>query len=286
MEIDEVLRRFESMLSRGMVNEAGRYLEDMAAKSESAGDRLTAASCFNELTGFWRVCGREEKSCAAAERALALLAESGCGDGIDYATAMLNYATAKAAFTRIPEALRLYRRVEARYRELLPAVDYRWASLYNNMAQALLKSGNRKEAADCFEKSLRLLEQMEGVDSETATCNTNIAFCLLAENRKSEAGERLERAEAIFRSLPGDPHYDSVLSCRGQLQYMEGQYAESAECYRRLAENIEKRFGRNLNYATACRNCAKACAAAGLGAEAERYRRLAESAGRHENEGG
>lgn len=286
MEIDEVLRRFESMLSRGMVNEAGRYLEDVAVKSEGEGDPLTAASCFNELIGFWRVCGRKEKSCAAAERALALLSESGLCGGIDHATAMLNYAAAKAAFKRIPEALRLYRSVEARYRELLPAVDYRWASLYNNMAQALLKSGKSKEAADFFEKSLRLLEQLEGVDSETATCNTNIAFCLLAENRKGEAREHLERAEAIFRSLPGDPHYDGVLSCRGQLKYMEGQYVESAEYYRLLAENIEKRFGRNMNYATACRNCAKACAAAGLEEESQRYRRLAESAGRHEDEGG
>ena len=58
---------------------------------------------------------------------------------------------------------------------------------------------------------------------------------------------------------------------------MLGRYAESAEAYRELASNIERRFGRSPNYAAACRNCAKACAAAGLDPEAARYRRLAES---------
>ena len=154
----------------------------------------------------------------------------------------------KRQFRELPEALSLYRRAEAVYRELLPASDYRFASLYNNMAQAMLKSNDVKGAADHFAKSLSLLEKMTDVESEIATCNTNMAFCLLAEKRLDEARVRLERAEAIFRALPGDdPHYDSTLSCRGQLEYLLGRYAESAEAYRELASNIERRFGRSPN---------------------------------------
>lgn len=278
MEIRDVLRRFEELLSLGCADDAGRYLEETAAEREGAGDGQAAISCCNELTGFWRVRGRKEKSYAAAERALALLSGNGLENSVDYATVLLNYATAKSVFRELTEALSLYRRAEAVYRELLPASDYRFASLYNNMAQAMLKSNDVKGAADHFAKSLSLLEKMTDVESEIATCNTNMAFCLLAEKRLDEARVRLERAEAIFRALPGDdPHYDSMLSCRGQLEYLLGRYAESAEAYRELASNIERRFGRSPNYAAACRNCAKACAAAGLDPEAARYRRLAES---------
>ena len=280
MDIENVLRRFEELLSQGRVDEAGQYLEETAAVSERGGDGLAEASCRNELTGFWRVCGQREKSYASAERALALLSENGLAGSIDYATALLNYATAKSAFGESAEALPLYRRVEECYRELLPASDYRRASLYNNMAQALLRDGNTKEAAGYFEKSLRLLAEMTDVDSERATCNTNIAFCLLAEGRLDEAQKFLEGAEEAFRRLPGDPHYDGALSCRGRLEYLRGRYAEAAEAYLQLADNIESRFGRNINYAAACRSCAKAFAAAGLDAEAERFRLLAESARR------
>ena len=156
MDIETGLSRFEELLSQGRVDEAGQYLEETAAVSERGGDGLAEASCRNELTGFWRVCGQREKSYASAERALALLSENGLAGSIDYATVLLNYATAKSAFGESAEALPLYRRVEECYRELLPASDYRRASLYNNMAQALLRDGNTNEAAEYFEKSLEV----------------------------------------------------------------------------------------------------------------------------------
>ncbi|MCD8164556.1 MAG: hypothetical protein LUE09_14365 [Synergistaceae bacterium] len=112
MDIENVLRRFEELLARGRVEEAGQYLEETAAISERSGDGLAEASCRNELTGFWRVCGQREKSYASAERALALLSENGLAGIIDYATALLNYATAKSVFGESAEALPLYRRVE------------------------------------------------------------------------------------------------------------------------------------------------------------------------------
>ena len=55
MEIRDVLRRFEELLSLGCADDAGRYLEETAAEREGAGDGPAAISCCNELTGFWRV---------------------------------------------------------------------------------------------------------------------------------------------------------------------------------------------------------------------------------------
>lgn len=282
MQLDAaaILKRFDDLLAEGRVREAGTYLEEQSALAEREGDNNAAVSIYNELEGFWRAAGQQEKSYAAAEKALDLLKGLGLEETIDYATTLLNYATAKMVFGDTQNALALYRRVEEIYQTQLKPDDYRYASLYNNMAQSLLRSRDMKIAGEYFLRSLRLLEKMEDVESEKATCCCNMAVCLMAQGGMNEARAYLERAEEAFRSLPNDPHADSMLACRGQLEYLSGNYAAAAGYYQRAAENIEKRFGRNVNYAVMCRNCSKALAAAGNEAEAERWAGLAAAAGR------
>jgi tetratricopeptide (TPR) repeat protein len=262
------------------VKEAGEYLEQQSAKSEEVGDSDAAVTIYNELEGFWRAAGQKEKSYSAAEKALALLRSLGHDEGIDYATTLLNYATAMMVFGEAQNALAVYRNVEEIYEAQLQPDDYRYASLYNNMAQALLRSRDMKIAGEYFSRSLKLLEKMGDVESEKATCCCNMAVCLMAQGGMNEARAYLERAEEAFRSLPNDPHADSMLACRGQLEYLSANYAAAAGYYQRAAENIEKRFGRNVNYAVMCRNCSKALTAAGNETEAERWAGLAAAAGR------
>ena len=244
------------------------------------GDGEAAVTILNELEGFWRAAGQKEKSYAAAERALGLLRNLDREETIEYATTLLNYATAMMVFGDTQDALAIYRHVEGIYQSQLPAGDYRYASLYNNMAQALLRARDAVTAASYFEKSLTLLEKMPDVESEKATCCSNIAACFMAQGAMNEARACLEKAEDLFRALPNDPHFDSMLACRGQLEYLSRNYAEAAGYYQRAAENIEKRFGRNVNYAVMCRNCSKSHAAAGNEAEASRWGELAAAAGR------
>ncbi|MCK9342177.1 MAG: tetratricopeptide repeat protein, partial [Synergistaceae bacterium] len=251
----------------------------MAAECVEEGKNTSAITIFNELEGFWRVAGEKEKSYAAAEAALGLISSGEMEGSIGHATTLLNYATAKTAFGEAKEALELYDQVEKIYDWQLPEDDYRYAGLYNNMAQSLLRVNDVKTAGEYFSKSLALLEKMQNVQSETATCHSNLAICLMAQKKLDEAGENLKKSEELFASLPGDPHADSMLATRGQLEYMLGNYAEAAEYYKRAASNIEKRFGRNPYYVRACRNCAKALEAAGNTEEAERWQQLSDSAG-------
>ena len=278
MDIKDVLQRFDGMLAQGQMEEAVAHLEERARQFKEEGDSSSAITIFNELEGFWRVAGQREKSYAAAEVALGLISSCGLEGGIGHATTLLNYATAKTAFGEAAEALVLYDRVQEIYAAQLPAGDYRFAALYNNMAQSLLRMKDAKRAGEYFARSLALLEEMEEVSSEIATCHANMAVCLMAQKKFEEARENLERSEALFANLPGDPHADSMLATRGQLEYMLGRFLEAAEYYRRAAANIEKRFGRNPYYARACRNCAKALEAAGNKEEAERWLGFADGA--------
>ena len=278
MDIENILQKFDEMLAQGQMQAAVDYLEDKAAQCGEEGYSTLAITIFNELEGFWRVAGQKEKSYAAAETALGLISSCRLDGTIGHATTLLNYATAKTAFGEAGEALGLYDRVKEIYDSQLPADDYRYAALYNNMAQSLLRMNDAKMAGEYFAKSLAMLEKMEDVQSEAATCHSNLAICLMAQKKFDEAEENLEKSEDLFASLPGDPHADSMLATRGQLEYMLGRFAEAAGYYKRAAANIENRFGRNSYYARACKNCAKALEAAGHREEAQRWLQLADSA--------
>lgn len=280
VEEREILRRFDEMLSEGRIKEAGEYLEEMADNCRASGDGAAAISVLNELEGYWRVAGRRDKSYAAAETALSLLDAEGLSGTIAHATTLLNYATAKSAFGETEEAMRLYEDVERIYKSQLPNGDYRVASLNNNMAQSLLRERKPAEALCRFESSLSILKALDDVDGEMATCLTNIAVCLMALKRLDEAEKSLDAAEVLFSASSGDdPHRDSMVATRGQLEFMRGRYLEAARLYGDAAEGIKRRFGANVNYARACRNCARACEAAGRTDEARRYREFADECG-------
>ena len=115
LDVREIVQKFDAMLAEGRVSEAGRWLEEAAEECRKNGDYASCVTVFNELEGFWRAAGSKEKSFAAAQTALALLESAGLEGGADYATALLNYATAKAAFGCAGEALELFRRTEAIY---------------------------------------------------------------------------------------------------------------------------------------------------------------------------
>ncbi len=277
MDAEKILGTYDAMLARGDVRGACDYLESAADEAARENDAAAEASFRGELTGCWRVRGDAVKSFDSADRALSLLESLGLAESEACATALLNYATAKTAFGMTGEALALYRRAEAIYSRSAAADDYRLASLYNNMAQALMRAGRSPEALEYFRRSMAMLSP-ENDAVEIATCSTNMAFCMLAGKDAGEAERLLARAEEIYASFPDDPHAASALSCRGQLLYMRGEYAQEAEYFRKSAEHVERIFGRTANYAAACRSCARSLEAAGMTEAAEKYRALADSA--------
>ena len=98
MNIENILRKYDEMLAQGQMQAAVGYLEEEAAKCVEEGENTSAITIFNELEGFWRVAGEKEKSYAATEAALALIATCKMEGSIGHATTLLNYATAKTAF--------------------------------------------------------------------------------------------------------------------------------------------------------------------------------------------
>lgn len=276
MDIKNIVQHYDELLAAGETGEAGLYLEKMSAQAEKERDIAAVVTLSTELEGYWRAAGNKRKCYEAAEKALLLLEACELTESAEFATALLNYATAKAAFGEAQEAFEVFSRLEQLYAELIPADDYRFACLYNNMAQSLLRLGRAKEARDFFAKSFSLLEKAEDSADEKATCRANIAVCLMAEGKLAEARAALEEAKAFFGEGKNAPHYDTMLASFGQLEYLEKNYEAAAEYYRLAATGVERRFGHNGSYRALCRNRAKALEAAGLSSEAALCRGLAE----------
>ena len=112
MEVSKILAEYDAMLAAGRRREAGEFLSEAADAAAREDDAVSEASLRGELTGYWRVFGEPEKSFASAERALELLESLGLSRSAEYATALLNYATAKTAFRQIDEALALMDGIE------------------------------------------------------------------------------------------------------------------------------------------------------------------------------
>ena len=280
MDIKQTLSQLDKLLEQQDMAGAARFLDRMAEQAEFEDDTTARLTLYNEIIGFHRVSGNREKSYGAADKALALLREKGMDVTIHYATTLLNYATARVIFRELPEALALYREVEALYAQLLDPIDYRNASLYNNISQALLKAGKVEEGGAYLEKSLSVLEQLneDGVEAAIATCLTNIAYNKMSHGDLDAAEDYLTRAEARFKSFDYyDPHYDSVLAGFGQLKHRRGEYAAAADYFDQAARHVESLFGRNQNYALCCRNAAAAWRAAGNEEKAAHYEALAAS---------
>ena len=105
-----------------------------------------------------------------------------------------------------------------------------------------MRAGRAAEAYGYFERSLARLSPADDA-AEIATCRTNMAFCLLAQRKLDEAGECLKLAEEIYASLPDDPHAASALSCRGQLEYMRGEFSRAAEYFAKSAASVKRSSG-------------------------------------------
>lgn len=281
MELTSIFEHLDNLFAQEKLDEAESYLSQMCAQAERDGDIDACIGLYNELIGLYRVSGKDASCFAAAEKALTLLKAAGLTDSVHYATALLNYATARTVFGYLNEALSLYQQAEAIYAARLQPDDARLASLYNNLSLLWIKRGDPEQSLCQLEKSLAILLKQENTQSEIATCYTNMALCHLRGDRQGQAEDCLDQAEAIFLALPYyDTHFDNMLAVLGQLRYQQSRYAESADCFQRALDHVGKVFGHGQNYVLLCRNCAAAWAAAGEQDKSAWYQSLADEAER------
>ncbi|MDE7177144.1 MAG: tetratricopeptide repeat protein [Lachnospiraceae bacterium] len=265
MNIDRFFEELDSYFEKNDTAGVDAYLTASLQTAREEEDYAAYISICNEMIGFYRSVSAFEKAYVAAEDVLLLMEELKLEDTEHFATTLLNAATAYSAGGNFDQALRLYRQAVQIYDRLLPAEDYRWAGLYNNMSIMLEKAGEDREAVDCAKKALAIIEKQEGNEAQTATTLTNLALVYFKLSENEEAKRCLARALALFEQGTGEPneHYSGALAGMGEACFRDGEYEKALSCYERALEDVKRHYGENMSYGILCENCAAVCGAMG-----------------------
>lgn len=233
-------------------------------------------SVGNEMIGYYRSISQFQKAYRISEDMLLLMEELQMDQSAEFATVLLNTATAYSFDGQFETALQFYRRTEQIYHLLVRPEDYLFAGLYNNMSSLLEKMGRNEEALELLMKALRILQNYPDRQMEAATNFTNLGLLYLKTGDYESGKKCVAQAVSMFEALDTPAsHYSAALSALGEICYHEKDYEQAVSWYERTLAEIEKHYGLNLAYAVVCENLANVCREADKPDQAERYLRKA-----------
>ena len=215
LDVPSIIRGLDALYAQGRDDEAQTYLERHLQEARSARDWRAELALTSELLGQYRRSMDGEKGLAAVESALALIKEHRMGRTVSGATVLLNAATTLGCFGEHEDALPIFRHVSRVYGEQLDPHDYRFAGLFNNMAQSHAALGEFGEAERLFLSAVRIMEALPGGGSEIAVTMCSLAELYdAADPEDGRIADCLERAWACLDApeLKRDGYYAFMAS--------------------------------------------------------------------------
>lgn len=195
LDVPAIIRGLDALYARGAEAEAQTYLEMHLGEARSAGDWRAELTLTSELLGQYRRSMDADKGLAAVSDALELVKVHRLGRTVSGATVLLNAATTLGCFGQNAEALPIFRHVCRVYADELDPQDYRFAGLYNNMANAHAALGQTAEAEELFLRAIRVMEGLEN-----GGCEIAVTLCSLAELYDAADAEDGRVAETLERA--------------------------------------------------------------------------------------
>lgn len=170
-----IIENLDALLSRANFGEAGMLLYRALAGYLSEGDTLSAISIYNEIMGFERQYGTNEKALSAANAVMALLEEKDMTFSRPAAYIYLNCATVYKNAGDGETALSLYERAEKCFNRFYPAGARDFSGLYNNMAACFWNEKDFPKAEYYYLRAAGILERHADV------CDLSVTYFNLAE---------------------------------------------------------------------------------------------------------
>ncbi len=255
MNIEQVLKQLDELFAQHKVDQVESFLLRRIDEAAGEGDTASLITLLNEIIGHYRETSEFDKSLASCREVLMLMNEAGLKGTVAYATTLLNVANACRAAGLLRESMAYYQEVRVIYEKELQPMDFRYASLYNNMSLLFQEMGDFESACDCLERALLIASRYEEARIEVAVTYTNLAASQLKLGRYQEAIQNLQKAFSIFEmDEDRDYHYSGALSAMGEAQYLAGNLEESARYYKLALKEIERNVGKNKAYEITLQN--------------------------------
>ena len=176
---------------------------------------------MSELVGLYRVTGKHDKSEMFADKAMVIAQGAGLSGTQDYATIVLNAATAYRAAGDYEKAGTLYGIAADELKKSGCQDAYRYASLYNNISLFYSETGDDKRAKEELLKALDIIRELPDCEVEEATTYVNLSLLYIRQEEYDDAEEYILKALRIFGRDKGrrykDAHYGAALSAYGDL---------------------------------------------------------------------
>lgn len=171
----QVVEELDGFLETNNTEDAEKHLEYWLLKAREGKDRSGELTVLNEMMGFYRRIGKEEKGLKAVDEGLKLLEKMDLKNSVTSGTTWINAATTLKAFGQPQKALPLYEKAWRAYSGSLDPMDYRFAGLSNNMALAYVDMGEYAHAGNYYEKAMSIMKKLPGGSMEMAVTYVNLA---------------------------------------------------------------------------------------------------------------
>lgn len=249
MNIEDVLKKLDYLFETNRMDEVEDFLGGKLKEAMAEEDTSSVITIVNELIGFCRDTGQDEKSVAYSKQVLTLMKNLGLEGSVPFATTLLNAANAYRAAGLLEESLNCYRKVFPIYEKELPKEDFRFASLQNNLSLLYQEMGEFEKAVESLKRALVIVKHHPEAGFELAVTYANLGTSLLKCGREKEAKESLERALSLFESMKlKDSHYCAALASMGEVCFREQDYERAAHCYEDTLALLEVNTGKTKSY--------------------------------------
>lgn len=272
MTTNEFIEKLDSLFAKQQYDKVEPFMLTALEEAKEREDYGLYLSVGNEMIGYYRSVSQFQKAYQVSEDMLLLMEELQMDQSVEFATVLLNTATAYSFDENFETALQFYRRAEQIYRTLVPAEDYLFAGLYNNMSSLMEKMGRNEEALELLMKALEILRHYPERQMEAATNFTNLGLLYLKMGDYESGKKCAMQAVTMFEALPEPAsHYSAALSALAEICYHEKDYGQAIEWYKKTLAEIERHYGFNLAYAVVCENLANVCRESGDPGQTEQW---------------
>lgn len=253
MDIQAVLNEYDGFYARNDPEGAYAFICGKIAEAREAGAWQHELTMLNEVIGYSRKHLMTEEGNAYIARADEIIAAHGMENDVAAATTWLNSATCQRAFGNPERALAYFAKTEAVYRQKMEPFDYRYASLYNNMALVYSDIGDYARAEELSQKAVGIL--LTDPDSAAELAATYVSLAVNAAKRaKAAAAESMAAdaeaggpadgpAKAVF-DYTAVPEVREYVSKATALLDPEGEYPDQYYAYMAMVNsNSLKQLG-------------------------------------------
>lgn len=228
---------------------------------------------YNELGSFYMNQGKVLQAIDQFKAARDFVATLCGSESPEYATVVGNLADAYRLGDEDEKALQSYKEALGVYERTTGKDSYLYASALNNVALLYTKMKRFEEAERSLAGVLELTNEYAELKPEQAIALTNLATLYMCQGKNVEATEYLKQAIGVYASLPEECriHLAAAYNTMGDLQVKQGERKAAKEAYISAKDLTKQFYGKNTEYAIACKKLAMLAKSDGEKQEAKEY---------------